>query len=145
MNDFYPTMSLKLFNNLHNRYQIPKHIPLHLPKKFEKCYLGRTAGVGMYDAMFTASLRLPLTELHRQLANYLGLSINQIAPNKWRIFIEAEVIWGQLSGGNHHLTLDEFFYCYRPQQIYSSKDIYHFLARKPSFRLVSDMPNSNRN
>jgi len=74
MNDFYPTMSLKLFNNLHNCYRIPKHVPLWLPKKFEKCYTGRTADVGMYDAMFTASLRLPLTELHRQLANYLGLS-----------------------------------------------------------------------
>ena len=58
--------------------------------------------VGMYDAMFTIGLRLPLTDLHRQLANYLGLSISQIAPNSWRIFIGAKVIWGQLSGGNLH-------------------------------------------
>ena len=56
--------------------------------------------VGMYDAMFTVGLRLPLTDLHRQLANYLGLSISQIAPNSWRIFIGVKVIWGQLSGGN---------------------------------------------
>ena len=56
--------------------------------------------VGMYDAMFTIGLRLPLTDLHRQLANYLGLSISQITPNSWRIFIGAKVIWGQLSGGN---------------------------------------------
>lgn len=32
--------------------------------------------VGMHDAMFTAGLRLPLTELHRQLAKYLGFSVN---------------------------------------------------------------------
>ena len=55
------------------------------------------------------------------------------------------MISGQLSGGNYRLTLDKFFYCYKPQLIYSSKGIYHFLARKLSFRLVSDMPNSNRN
>ena len=63
----------------------------------------------------------------------------------WRIFISAKVIWGQLSGGNNQLMLDEFFYCYKPQQISSSKAIYHFLARKPSLRLVLDMPDSNRN
>ena len=99
----------------------------------------------MYDAMFAVGLRLPLTELYRQLANYLGLSVSQIAPNAWRIFLGAEVIWGQLSGGNRRLTLDEFFYCYKPQQITSEKGIYHFLERKMSLRLVSDMPDSNRN
>ena len=56
--------------------------------------------MGMYDAMFVLRLRLPLTDLHHQLAIYLGLFVRQIAPNAWRIFIGAEVIWGQLSGGN---------------------------------------------
>ena len=60
--------------------------------------LGKTANVNMYDAMFAAGLRLLLTELHHQLANYLGLSISQIFPNARRIFSGAEVIWGQLSG-----------------------------------------------
>ena len=46
---------------------------------------------------------------------------------------------------NRHLTLDNFFYYYKPQKISSSKGIYHFLARKMSLRLVFDMPNSNRN
>ena len=31
----------------------------------ERCYSGRTADVGMYDAMFAAGLRLPLTAIHR--------------------------------------------------------------------------------
>ena len=69
--------------------------------------------IGMYDAMFAVGLRLPLTELHRQLANYMGLFVNQIAPNTWKIFIGVEVIWGRLSDGNCRLTLNEFFYCYR--------------------------------
>ena len=99
----------------------------------------------MYDAMFTAGLRLPLMELHCQLANYLSLSISQLAPNAWRIFIGAKVIWGQLNERNRRLTLNEFFYNYKPQQISLSKGINHFQARKSSLRLVSDMPDSNRN
>ena len=115
INDFYPTMSLKVFNNLLTRFQIPDHILVWLLRKFEKCYSGKIVDVSLYDAVFTAGLRILLIELHHQLANYLGLSVNQLTPNVWRIFIKAEVIWGQLSGGNHCLTLKEFFYYYKPQ------------------------------
>ena len=138
-------MTTNIFKNLRDRFQIPENIPIHLPWKFEKCYSRKTTNVGIYDAMFTAGLRLPLTELHRQLANFLGLSISQIAPNAWRIFIGAKVLWGRLSGGNRRLTLDEFFWCYKPQHISSSQGIYHFTMRKMSLRLVSEMPDSNRN
>ena len=67
------------------------------------------------------------------------------SPNAWRILIGAEILWGRLSRGNRQLTLDEFFWCYTPQHISSSKGIYHFVARKKSLTLVSNMPNSNRN
>ena len=82
INDFYLTMSSKVLEN----------IPIHLPRKFKRCYSGKTAYVGMYDAMFAAGWGRPLTKLNRPLANYLGLSVSQIASNAWRIFIEAEVI-----------------------------------------------------
>jgi len=75
VNDFKPTMKTKIFNNLRDRYQIPNNIPIRLPGKYEKCYSGKTANVGMYNAMFEARLRLPLTVLHRQLTIFLGLSI----------------------------------------------------------------------
>ena len=81
INDFYPMMSDKVFNTLQDRYQIPESIHIRLPRKFEQCYFRKIANVVMYDAMFTAGLRLPLTEFHHQLANYLGLSVSQIAPN----------------------------------------------------------------
>ena len=81
VNKFLPSMSDKIFKELCVRYQIPEHIPIRLPKENEKCYTGRTADVGIYDAMFTTGLRLPLTTLHRQLVDYLGLSISQITPN----------------------------------------------------------------
>ena len=145
VNKFLPRMSNKIFGELRTRYQIPNHIPIRLPKENETCYSGRTADVGMYDAMFAAGLRLPLTALHHQLANFLGLSVTQIAPNAWRNFIGAEILWGRLSGGNHQLSLDEFFYCYKPHHIASSKGTYHFNTRDKNLRLVSDMPDSNRN
>ena len=69
-------MSDKDFKELRIRYQIPEHIPIRLPKENERCYSGRTADVGMYDAMFAAELRLLLTVLHRQLADFLGLSVS---------------------------------------------------------------------
>ena len=81
VNDFKPTMMTKIFNNLRDRYQIRNNIPIRLPGKYEKCYSGKTADVDMYDTMFTAGLRLHLTTLHRQLAIFLGLSVNQIAQN----------------------------------------------------------------
>ena len=100
VNDFLSTMLDKVFKTLRDRYQIPDDIPIYLRGKFEKCYLGKTVDVGMYDAMFVVGLRLPLTALHRQLANFFGLFISQIAPNAWRIFIGVEILCGCLSGGN---------------------------------------------
>ena len=145
VNKFLPSMSDKIFNELRIRYQIPEHIPIRLPYENEKCNTGRTADVGMYDAMFATRLRFLLTAFHRQLVDYLGLSVSQIAPNAWRTFIGAEILWGSLSGGNRQLTLDEFFYCYRPHHISSSKGTYHFAVRDKDLKLVSDMPDSNRN
>ena len=130
-------MSDKIFSELHVRYQIPEHILICLPYENEKCYMGRTADVGMYDAMFAAG--------HHQLVDYLGLSVSQIAPNAWRTFIGVEILWGSLSGGIRQLTLDEFFYCYRPHHISSSNGTYHFAVREKDLKLVSDMPDSNRN
>ena len=76
INKFLPKMSDRFFNELRTRFQIPDHIPIRLTRKNEKCYIGRIADVGMYGAMFTAGLRLPLTALHRQLADFLGLSVS---------------------------------------------------------------------
>ena len=92
VNKFLPRMSGKVFRELHIRYQIPDHIPIRLPGENERCYSGRTADVGMYDAMFAAGLRLPLTAIHCQLADFLGISVTQIVPNAWRTFIGAEIL-----------------------------------------------------
>ena len=64
INRFLPLMSDKAFKELRTRYQIPEHIPIRLPRENERCYSGRTADIGMYDAMFIVVLRLLLTALH---------------------------------------------------------------------------------
>ena len=85
-------MSEKVFKELRTRFHIPDHISIRLPRKKQKCYTGRTADVGMYDAVLAAGLRLPLTALHRQLVDFMGLFVSQIALNAWRTFIGAEVL-----------------------------------------------------
>ena len=65
VNKFLPSMSDKIFSELRVRYQILDHIPIRLPYENKKSYTGRTADIGMYDAMFAAGLRLLLTALHR--------------------------------------------------------------------------------
>ena len=92
INDFMPTMTTKIFNNLRDRYQIPDNIPIRLPGKYEKCYSGKTVDIDMYDAMFAGGLRFLLTALHCQLAIFLGLSVSQIALNGCRIFKGAEIL-----------------------------------------------------
>ena len=76
VNKFLPKMSEKVFKELRTRFQILDHISICLPRKKEKCYIGRTADVGMYDAVLAAGLRLPLTALHRQLVDFMGLSVS---------------------------------------------------------------------
>lgn len=74
----------------------------------------------------------------------MGVSVNQIAPNAWRIIIGAKVLWGQLSGGRRFLTLKEFFYCCKPQGILRSKGFYDFVCYQAALRLIFDMPDSYR-
>ena len=81
VNDFLLKMTFKIFKNLRDRFQIPDHIPIRFLRKFKRCYFGEMEDTGMYNATLTAGLRLPLTALHRQLANFLGLSVSQIALN----------------------------------------------------------------
>ena len=93
-------MSYKVFSNPRPHFQILDDVPIRKGDIREKCYNRRSSDVGFYETVFIAGLRLPLSFLHHQLASYIGVSVSQIAPNAWRIFIEAEVLLGQLSGGH---------------------------------------------
>ena len=94
--------------------------------------------------MLKAGLRFPLNFLHRKLLKYLGLSVNQISPNAWRVFIVMEVLYGAMSNGARSLTVQEFLHCYRPEEIDKSKGMYSFVPRKFVLKVIFETPNSNR-
>ena len=59
----------------------------------------------MYEQVFKASLRFPLNSLKRELLWHLGLSVSQISPNAWRVFIAMEVLYGAMSDNARSLTI----------------------------------------
>ena len=95
--------------------------------------------------MLKVGLRFPLSSFHRELLQHLGLSVNQVSPNAWRVFIAVEVLYGVMSDGVRRLTVWEFLNYYRPNEIDKSRGMYSFIPRSPLLRLVYKTPNSNRN
>ena len=117
VNAFTSTIKKAHFKTLRANYQIPDYIPIRLLYKSKKCYHEGVNGVGVYEQVLKASLRFPLNSLHRELLKYLGLSVSQISPNAWRVFIAMEVLYGAMSNGARLLTVREFLHCYRPDEI----------------------------
>ena len=77
--------------------------------------------VGVYEQVLKAGLRFPLNSLKRELLKHLGLSVSQISPNAWKVFIAMEVLYGAMSDGAKSLTVREFLHCYHPDEIDKSK------------------------
>ena len=94
--------------------------------------------------MLKAGLRFPLSSLHRELLKYLGLSVNQVSPNAWRVFIAMEVLYSVMSNGARRLTMQEFLHCYRSDEIDKSRGIYSFFPRSPLLKVIFETPNSNK-
>ena len=94
--------------------------------------------------MLKASLRFPLNSLHHELLKYLGLSVSQISPNAWRVFIAMEVLYGAMSNGARSLMVREFLHCYRLDEIDKSKGMYSFVPRKSVLKVIYETPDSNR-
>ena len=75
VNDFFSTIKESHFKTFREKYQILINILIRLPYKSEKCYYKGVKGVGVYEQMLKAGLRFPLSSLHRQLLQYLGLAV----------------------------------------------------------------------
>lgn len=144
VDNFTSTIKEVHFKTLRAIYQIPDHIPIHLPYKSEKCYYDGVEDVGMYEQALKAGLRFPLNSLKQELLQYLGLSISQISPNAWRVFIAMEVLYGAMSDGARLLTIREFLHCYRLDEIDKSKGMYSFAPRKSVLKVIYETPDSNR-
>ena len=93
--------------------------------------------------MLKAGLRFLLNSLHRKLLKYLGLSVSQISPNAWRVFIAMEVLYGAMSNGARSLTVQEFLHCYRSDEIDKSKGMYSFVLRKSFLKVIYETLDSN--
>ena len=117
VNDFTSTIKESHFKTLKEKYQIPVNIPLCLPYMSEKCYYKGVEGIGVYEQMLKAGLRFPLSSLHYQLLQYLGLAVTQISLNAWRVFLSVDLLYKAMSDEALRLTVKEFFHCYRPDVI----------------------------
>ena len=105
VNAFTSTIKEAHFKTLKANYQIPDYIPIRLPYKSEKCYYEGVDDVRVYEQVLKAGLRFPLNSLHHELLKYLGLSVSQISPNAWRVFIAMEVLYRAISNGARLLTV----------------------------------------
>ena len=98
----------------------------------------------MYEQVLKASLRFPLNSLHHELLKYLGLSVSQMSPNAWRVFIAIEVLYGTMSNGARSLTVQEFLHYYHPDDIDKSKEMCSFVPRKSVLKVIYETPDFNR-
>ena len=94
--------------------------------------------------MLKAGLRFPLSTLHRELFKCLGLSVNQVSPNAWRVFIAMEVLYGAMTNGARSLTMREFLHYYHPDEIDKSRGVYSFVPKSPLLKVIYETPDSNR-
>ena len=144
VNNITSTIKENHFKTFRDNYQIPDSITICQPYKSEKCYYDGVEGDRVYEQMLKARLRFPLSSLHRELLHYLGLSVNQISPNAWRVFIAMEVLYGAMTDGAKRLTVREFLHCYHPDEIVRSRGMYSFVPRSPLLKVIYNTPDSNR-
>ena len=144
VNNFVFTIKENHFKTLRENYQILENIPTRLPYTSEKCYYDGVEGVGIYEQMLKAGLRFLLSTLHCELLKCLGLSVNQVSLNAWRIFIAMEILYGAMSDGARSITVREFLHCYRPDEIDKSWGVYSFVPRSPLLKVIFETPDSKR-
>ena len=125
-------------------YQIPDELNPRLAVRGEWCCQSRF-GIGIYEAYLLRGLRLPLNSFARELLTRLGLGVCQFNPNAWRLIVSMQVLWREVFKGKCPLTVDKFFYCYKPSEINQSLGFYQFIARGKDYRLIKSLVTSNRN
>ena len=94
---------------------------------------------------YLGGLRLPLNSFARELLARLSLGVCQFNPNAWRLVVSMQILWREVFEGNYPLTVDEFFYCYKPSEINQSLGFYQFTARWRDYRLIKSLVTSDRN
>ena len=94
--------------------------------------------------MLKVGLRFPLSTFHRELFKCLGLTVNQVSLNAWRIFIAMEILYGTMTDGARSLTVREFRYCYHPDEIDKFRGMYSLVLSSSLLKVIYETPDSNR-
>ena len=144
VNNFVSTIKKNHFKTVRENFQIPDNIPIHLPYKLEKCYYDGVEGVEVYEQMLKVGLRLPLSSLHRELLKCLGIFVNQVSANAWRVFIAMEVLYGAMTNGARSLIVREFLHCYHPDEIDKLRGMYSFVPKSLLLKVIYETPDSHR-
>jgi len=79
-------MDEKKLNSLRGWYQILDDLKPRLAIPGEWCCTPNL-GVGIYEAYLLGGFRLPLNAFAGEILNRLGIGINQLNPNAWRLII----------------------------------------------------------
>ena len=48
--------------------------------------------VGIYEAYLLRGLKLPLNAFAREILDRLGIGLNQLNPNAWRLIVSIQVL-----------------------------------------------------
>ncbi|XP_050259671.1 uncharacterized protein LOC126704685 [Quercus robur] len=56
-----------------------------------------------------------------------------------------QILWREVFGRDHPLTVDEFLFCYKPSEINQSLGFYQFIARGKDCRLIKSLASFDRN
>ena len=131
-------------HTLRNMYQIPMDVHTRLPAPGKWCYTLDSSRVGIYESYLFGGLRLPLNTFARELLHSLGIGLNQLNPNGWRIIVAMQVLWRETFEGNHPFTVNGFLYYYKLDEIYKSLGFYQFLARDSGYRMIESLLTSDR-
>ncbi|KAL6984919.1 hypothetical protein U1Q18_018300, partial [Sarracenia purpurea var. burkii] len=70
----------------------------------------------MYEHAFFTGQHFPFPRIIRELLAFLNLSPGQLLPNACYIMLGYLVLWEETSGGQHHLIVEEFLFCYCPKE-----------------------------
>ena len=81
----------KKLGSIKSWYQIPNDLNPRLAVRGEWCF-SPCLGVGIYEAYLLGGLRLPLNAFAREILYRLGIGINQLNPNAWRLIISIQVL-----------------------------------------------------
>ena len=82
----------KKLNSLRGKYQIPDDLNPRLVVLGEWCCTPNL-GVGVHKAYLLGGLRLPFNTFAREILHRLGIGLNQLNPNAWRLIVSMQVLW----------------------------------------------------